>query len=227
MSLDADKIRLIMHLRRSGITDNAVLSALERVPREAFVPPAFRDQAYEDTALPLSHGQTVSQPQIVALMTQALEATPRSTVLEIGTGSGYQTAVLAGLCRRVYTIEREAKLQKDALEQIEALRIRNVTARVGDGTRGWPEAAPFDRIIVTAAWEEQEPPAALIEQLAKDGIMVVPLTVPESALGGEQWLFKLHKDNDGTVTRKAMCPVRFVPLIASPPGDDGKRAEAG
>ncbi|MEX2200976.1 MAG: protein-L-isoaspartate(D-aspartate) O-methyltransferase, partial [Dongiaceae bacterium] len=151
MSLAARKIRLIMKLRRSGITNTAVLAAIERVPREAFVPQPFLDQAYEDRALPIGHGQTLSQPQVVAIMTQALDVKPTHRVLEIGTGSGYQAAVLSLLAQEVYTIERYAALLEEALKRIGELGLRNIRARVGDGNDGWPEAAPFDRIMLTAA----------------------------------------------------------------------------
>ena len=150
MSLEARKIRLVMELRRQGVTDKAVLSAIERVPRELFVPATFHDQAYENTALPIGHGQTISQPAVVAYMTQALELGPRMKVLEVGTGCGYQAAVLARLCRRVYTVERHRELRREAEARFAELRIRNITSRWGDGTKGWTEQAPFDRIIVTA-----------------------------------------------------------------------------
>ncbi len=225
MSLDADKIRLIMHLRRVGITDQAVLGAIERIPREAFVPPSFRDRAYDDTALPLSHGQTISQPQIVAMMTAALNVGDRDKVLEIGTGSGYQTAILSQFCRRVYTVEREAELQKTAMTRLAELRIRNVSARVADGTAGWPEVAPFERILVAAAWDADRPPPALLEQLAEDGVMVIPLTLGAAADYREQWLCRITKSG-GEIASKPLSPVRFVPLIAD--SDDGaERAKTG
>ena len=154
MSLAARKIRLIMLLRRSGINDTAVLAAVERIPREDFVPESFHDQSYEDKALPIGQGQTISQPQIVALMTQALELTPRHKVLEIGTGSGYQAAVLSRLSRRVYTIERHRPLLQEAEQRFAKLRIHNITSIAGDGMKGWPAQAPFDRIIITAAAAE-------------------------------------------------------------------------
>ena len=139
MSIEARKIRLIMELRRQGLADTAVLSAIERIPREAFVPPTFRDQSYEDRALPIGHGQTVSQPSVVAVMTQALEVDKRMKVLEIGTGSGYQAAVLSRLCRRLYSVERIAPLLQEAEERFKALRLHNITTRHGDGWKGWPE----------------------------------------------------------------------------------------
>lgn len=206
MSLAARKIRLIMRLRRSGITNTAVLAAIERVPREAFVPRPFLDQAYEDRALPIGHGQTLSQPQIVALMTQALDVKPTHRVLEIGTGSGYQAAVLSLLAAEVYTIERYAALLEDALLRFAELGVRNVHARVGDGNEGWPERAPFDRIILTAA--ASAIPPALIEQLAPDGVMVAPIG-PER---GDQDLFRITRQNDG-VHEELLAPVRFVPML--------------
>ena len=150
-----------------------MLGAIERVPREAFVAPAFNDQAWENVALPISHGQTISQPLVVALMTQALEAGDRHKVLEIGTGSGYQTAVLAKLCRRVFTIERHRGLLKEAEQRLAELKIHNVTTRFGDGTKGWPEQSPFDRIIITAAGPEV--PAVLLDALAEGGVLVAPV----------------------------------------------------
>ena len=147
MTLEARKIRLVMELRQQGVTDQAVLSAVERIPREVFIPDSFRDQAYENTALPIGQGQTISQPAVVGYMTQALEIGSRMKVLEIGTGCGYQAAVLSKLCRRVYSIERYRELLRDADKRFTALRIGNVTTQWGDGMKGWPEQAPFDRII--------------------------------------------------------------------------------
>jgi protein-L-isoaspartate(D-aspartate) O-methyltransferase len=210
MSLAARKIRLIMALRRSGITDTAVLAAIERIPREAFLPEAFHDQAYEDKALPIGQGQTISQPQIVALMTQALEVTNRHKVLEIGTGSGYQTAVLARLARRVYTIERHRALLQEAEQRLAGLQVHNVTAVAGDGMKGWPAQAPFDRIIVTAAAAEM--PETLLGQLAVGGIMVLPIG-PER---GDQELIKIRRTETGFETEK-LCDVRFVPLLPGVP----------
>ena len=198
-------IRLIMALRRQGITDARVLSAIERVPRELFVPVAFADQAYEDMALPIECGQTISQPFVVAFMTQALDVGERMRVLEIGTGSGYQAAVLARLCRRVYTIERYRTLMREAEERFRELALTNITTRVGDGARGWPEQAPFDRIILTAAAETL--PQALIEQLKPEGVMVLPLGGPQ-----EQSLMRVRLTAEG-IREEQLLPVRFVPLI--------------
>jgi protein-L-isoaspartate(D-aspartate) O-methyltransferase len=208
MSGEARKIRLIMELRRSGVIDTRVLSALERVPREMFVSQPFLDQAYENTALPIGKGQTISQPLVVALMTQALEVGERMKVLEIGTGSGYQAAVLAKLCRRVYTIERHKSLLVEAEKRFRALSINNITAIAGDGTRGWPEQAPFDRILITAAADDV--PAQLLQQLAEGGIMVLPV----GCSGGDQEVLKLCKQADGKVNTERLLPVRFVPLVS-------------
>ena len=210
MSLAARKIRLIMLLRRSGITDTAVLAAIERIPREEFLPESFHDQAYEDKALPIGQGQTISQPQIVALMTQALEVTNRHKVLEIGTGSGYQTAVLSRLARRVYTIERHRPLLQEAEKRLTHLQLHNITAIAGDGMKGWPAQAPFDRIIVTAAAAEL--PQTLLAQLAVGGIMVLPIG-PER---GDQELIKVRRTEAGLETEK-LCDVRFVPLLPGVP----------
>jgi protein-L-isoaspartate(D-aspartate) O-methyltransferase len=212
VSLAARKIRLIMALRRSGVTDTAVLAAIERIPRESFVPEAFHDQAYEDKALPIGQGQTISQPQVVALMTQALDLTPRHKVLEIGTGSGYQSAVLARLSRRVYTIERHKALLAEAERRFAALRIHNITAIAGDGMKGWPAQAPFDRIIVTAAAAGM--PETLLAQLAVGGIMVLPLG-PERA---DQELVRVRR-LETEITTEKLCDVRFVPLLPGLPAE--------
>lgn len=206
MSGEARKIRLIMDLRRAGVTETRVLSAIERVPRELFVPEPFLDQAYENTALPIGMGQTVSQPLVVALMTQALDLGERMRVLEIGTGSGYQAAVLAKLCRRVYTIERHKPLLIEAERRFRHLHIANITSIAGDGSRGWPEQAPFDRILVTAA--ASEVPATLVDQLADDGAMVLPV----GPQGSDQVVLRLRK-RDGQVQTETLFPVRFVPLV--------------
>ncbi len=212
MSGEARKIRLLMHLRRSGITDHKVLGALERVPRDLFVPETFLDQAYEDKALPIGLGQTISQPLVVAMMTQALEIDDRHKVLEIGTGSGYQASVLAKLCRRVYTIERHKILLETAETRFAAMRIHNIVAICGDGTRGWPEQAPFQRIIVTAAHAGHEPPPALVEQLDDGGILVIPMG---DDWGGQQ-VVRFRRDGDD-VQREDLWPVRFVPLVPNMP----------
>jgi len=207
MSLAARKIRLIMQLRQSGIVDTRVLSAIERVPRELFVPGPFQDQAYENRALPIGHGQTLSQPEVVAIMTQTLAATSRHKVLEIGTGSGYQAAVLSLLCRRLYTIERHKPLLLEAEARLHSLRRHNVTTRHGDGSLGWKEQAPFDRIMVTAA--AAEAPQTLLGQLAVGGTLVVPVG-PER---GNQDLIRVTRTETG-FEHERVCGVRFVPLIS-------------
>ena len=206
MTLESTKIRLVMELRQQGITDKAVLSAIERVPREAFVPETFHDQAWENTALPIGHGQTISQPAVVAFMTQALELGPRMKVLEIGTGCGYQAAVLAQLCRRIYTVERYRELLREAEARFRRLRLNNITTRWGDGAKGWPEQAPFDRIIMTAA--AQSVPETLFEQLGEDGLLIAPV----GRTSYEQVLMRYRKKAD-SLENEELWPVRFVPLI--------------
>lgn len=199
-----------MELRRNGITDTRVLSALERVPREMFIPHAFLDKAYDNITLPIGQGQTISQPYVVAMMTQALEITDRHKVLEVGTGSGYQAAILAQLCRRVYSIERHRSLLKEAEDRLAMLRLRNVTTMAGDGYLGWPERnqLPFDRIIVTAA-ANKNAPDTLLNQLALDGIMVIPVRL--NAL--KERLIKIRRTDTGFDVEDLM-DVRFVPLIS-------------
>ena len=206
MRPDSGRIRLVLDLRKGGITDTRVLAAMEQVPREMFVPETFRDRAYDATALPIGHHQTVSEPLIVAQMTQALEAGERHKVLEIGTGSGYQATVLARLCRRLYTIERHADLLQAAEERFARLRLTNITSQVGDGSLGWPRQAPFDRIMVTAA--ATAVPETLVSQLAVGGVMVVPVGEPD----GGQRLVRVHRGADGTETED-LLDVRFVPLV--------------
>lgn len=195
-----------MALRAAGVTDAAVLGALESVPRDVFVPAELSARAWEDTALPIGCGQTISQPLVVAVMTAALAPGDLDRVLEVGTGCGYQAAVLARLVRRVYTIERWPELADAAAARLEALRVRNVTCLTGDGTAGWPAAAPFDKIIVTAA-PRDGPPEALVAQLKPGGRMVIPVG-PQ----GTQVLRLYIKGADGMEMRDLM-PVRFVPLI--------------
>jgi protein-L-isoaspartate(D-aspartate) O-methyltransferase len=207
MSTDARRLRLLMSLRRSGVTDAAVLGAIERIPRELFVPDTFQDRAWEDTALPIGHGQTISQPLVVAMMTAALELHKRPTVLEIGTGSGYQTAVLALLCRRVYSIETIRPLQDRAAKLLETMRVSNVTLHHGDGSLGWPKVAPFDRIIVTAA-SGGEAPKALVDQLGEGGIMICPVRRATD----DQMMVRIRREKD-QITSEDLWPVRFVPLV--------------
>jgi protein-L-isoaspartate(D-aspartate) O-methyltransferase len=205
-------LRLIMELRRCGIADARVLGALERIPREMFVPATFADQAYENIALPIGRGQTVSQPLVVARMTEALEIGARHKVLEIGTGSGYQAAVLARLCRRLYSIERHRELLREAEQRLVKLRIHNVTVRFGDGTKGWPEQAPFDRIIVTAAAPEL--PAVLADSLTIGGVLVAPVGDNRR----DQQLLRIRRNESGFTTEE-LGAVRFVPLVAGLPRD--------
>ena len=207
MTSVARKIRLIMKLRKSGITDTAVLAAIERVPREAFIPATFHDQAYEDTALPIGRGQTISQPLVVASMTQELKVNDRHKVLEIGTGSGYQAAILAKLCRRVYSIERHRPLLETAEKRLNDLRIRNITCKAADGMKGWIEQAPFDRIIVTAA-ASGEPPQPLLDQLSVGGILIIPMGRDKSS----QFIYRINRHENGYHCEQLM-PVRFVPLL--------------
>jgi protein-L-isoaspartate(D-aspartate) O-methyltransferase len=187
-----------------GVRDPRVLAAMRKVPRHLFVDAAQRAQAYEDHPLPIAGNQTISQPYIVALMTELLELAPGERVLEIGTGSGYQSAVLAELAREVYTIEIVPELAHSAAARLKELRYDNVTVREGDGYRGWPEEAPFDAIIVTAAPERI--PQPLLEQLAPGGVMVIPVG------GFFQELKVFRKSADGRVTEKDILPVRFVPM---------------
>jgi protein-L-isoaspartate(D-aspartate) O-methyltransferase len=205
--VDTRVIQLLMELRKQGISDTRVLAALERVPREQFVAEQFLKHAYDNIALPITQGQTISQPYVVAYMTEALQVGDRMKVLEIGTGSGYQTAVLAKLCRRVYTIERYRSLLTTAERRLAALNITNVTARLGDGNKGWPEQAPFDRILVTAAADQR--PDGLIAQLSpQGGIMVAPVAVNAT----EQDVIRYTRDGDA-VREERLLPVRFVPLL--------------
>jgi len=203
----AAKQRLIAELRACGFTDEKVLAAIGAVDRERFVSSPFAERAWENTALPIAFGQTISQPLVVATMTEALRVGPRMKVLEVGTGSGYQAAVLAKLARRVYTIERYKPLSREAERLLLDLRIHNVVFDVGDGSKGWPGQAPFDRIIVTAAAEEV--PQALLEQLADDGgVMILPLGPRD----GPQHIIKLTKSQT-EISRENLIAVRFVPLL--------------
>ena len=206
------RIRLIMELRTQGITDTDVLSAIERVPRDYFVPDHSQDQAWENIPLPIGLGQTISQPFVVAFMTEALKLSDRDKVLEIGTGCGYQAAVLAQLTRRVYTIERHKNLLKEAEKRFEHLKIRNLTAIAADGMKGWPtingiDQAPFDKIIVTAAARDK-PPQALFDQLRIGGLMIVPVGGV-----GEQMLKLYKRESEDAYSVRDVLPVRFVPLL--------------
>ena len=197
---------LLLRLRRVGITDQRVVSAIESVPRELFVPPESRAEAYAERALPVDCGQTISAPVIVGMMTAALDVGDRDRVLEIGTGTGYQTAILARLARRVYTMDRFRTLVTAAESRFKTLRLPNVTTQVGDGLNGWPEQAPFDRIIVTAAGEEV--PEALKKQVRVGGVIVMPV----GPIEGIQKLMRLERTETG-FDEKSLADVRFVPLI--------------
>lgn len=201
-----DRDALIAKLGRNGITDLAVLDAIARVPRERFVPETFQRHAYDDTALPIAENQTVSQPLVVAMMTQALAIKRRNKVLEVGTGSGYQAAVLSLLCRRLFTIERRQPLLKGAEALFQDLGLSNITTLFGDGYEGWPQQAPFDRIMVTAA--AHDVPGPLIDQLGEGGMLIAP--VGDRIMG--QTLIRLTRE-DGRITSKEFGGVRFVPLV--------------
>ena len=211
---DEAVMELLFTLRRHGVTDSRVLTAFERTPREVFVESAFSDRAHADSALPISCGQTISQPSVVAMMTQALNVTPRCKVLEVGAGSGYQAAILARLARRVYAIERHRELALAARARMAALDLSNVTVKSGDGTLGWPEQAPFDRIVVSAAAEDA--PSTLLEQLRPGGIMVLPVGQSDEV----QQLIRIEKTEQG-LEYQELSEVLFVPLIAGIPDELG------
>jgi len=196
----------LLRLRQKGVTDRRVLAAMEAVPRRLFVPHEARDTAYLERALPIECGQTISAPELVAMMTQALDCQPDHRVLEIGTGSGYQAAILSHLAKHVYTIDRFRTLIDLAELRFSTLRIGNITALVGDGALGWPANASFERIVVTAATDEVPP--ALFEQLKTEGVLVAPVGPPD----GIQQLTRFHKTKGGISTAN-LAEVRFVPLI--------------
>ncbi len=200
------RMRFIYTIRSRGVTDARVLSAMEKIDRKAFVTGIFADRAYEDMPLPIACGQTISQPSVVALMTEALQVGPRDKVLEIGTGSGYQAAILSQLARRVYTVERHRTLARDAQRLFDELGLTNITAMVTDGSHGLPDIAPFDRIIVTAAAED--PPGPLLAQLRVGGIMVVPVGQSDTV----QQLIRVTRNEDG-YEYEELRAVRFVPLV--------------
>jgi protein-L-isoaspartate(D-aspartate) O-methyltransferase len=203
---ETQRARLILSLRSQGVSEPLVLSALEQTPRDLFTPKLFQERAWEDSALPIACGQTISQPFIVGLMTQALTIEPRARVLEIGTGSGYQTAVLSRLARLVYTIERYRTLMGEAEARFKALQLGNIITKFGDGGEGWPEQAPFDRILVTAAAPAE--PKTLLAQLKPSGILVAPI-----GRGPIQTLKRYHGDGKGGFREEVLCDVRFVPLL--------------
>ncbi len=198
--------RLVLALRSQGVTDPVVLSAIEKTPRDLFTPDLFRDRAWEDSALPIACGQTISQPFIVGLMTQALALEPRARVLEIGTGSGYQTAILSRLARLVYTVERYRTLMGEAEKRFVTLGLTNVITRFGDGGDGWVEQAPFDRILVTAASSDE--PDRLLKQLKPSGVLVAPV-----GKGPVQRLLRYAGDGKGGFTQEQLGEVRFVPML--------------
>lgn len=228
------KMRFLFALRSRGITDKRVLEAMERIDRGAFVRGHFAERAYEDVPLPIGCGQTISQPSVVALMTEALQVGPRDIVLEVGTGSGYQAAVLSQLARRVYTVDRHRVLVRDASEVFARLGLHNIVARTGDGclarrNAGWPvvqpaqgsfpaasgpvayapfgDQAPFDRILATAAAED--PPPTLLDQLRIGGIMVLPVGQSDTV----QQLVRIHRLDERRFDYEDLRPVRFVPLV--------------
>ncbi len=204
---DVERMGFQLALRRRGITDQAVLRAMDEVPREYFVAAEFTDSAYADQALPIACGQTISQPYVVGYMTEQLEVAPAHRVLEIGTGSGYQAAVLSRIARDVVSIERYRTLADAARLRLKTLGYANVTILAGDGFLGAPDRAPFDRIIVTAA--AGDIPGALVEQLGEGGKLVLPL----GPRNGTQYIVKLTKTADGALTREDLIAVRFVPLL--------------
>ena len=205
-SIAERKMQFLFALRSKGVTDARVLQAMEKIDRGPFVRGLFAERAYEDMPLPIACGQTISQPSVVGLMTQALMITPRDKVLEVGTGSGYQAAILSQLARRVYTVDRHRRLVREASEIFREMDLTNITAMTADGSFGLPEQAPFDRIIVTAAAED--PPGPLLAQLKIGGIMVVPVGQSDAV----QSLIKVTRSETG-FDYDELRPVRFVPLL--------------
>ena len=220
MEHDPRQEQLIKELRRQDVKDERVLAAIENTPRELFVDAPFADSAYHNSALPIACGQTISQPFVVAYMTEKLQIGDNMRVLEIGTGSGYQAAVLSPLCRRVYTIERHRPLLDKARERFTALKLENVVTKHGDGFTGWPEQAPFDRILLACA--VQQVPQALVDQLKFGGILIAPVgTVPKSDGFGilesiSQRLTKMIR-NEAGVIEEVLIPVVFVPMVSGLP----------
>lgn len=204
-AFETERLQMVeTQIRARGIRDPGVLRAMERVPRHLFVPEIDRAYAYRDHPLPIGHDQTISQPYIVALMTELLRVGPAHVVLEIGTGSGYQTAILAELARKVYSVEIVEALGRSAESLLESLGYTNVAVRIGDGYQGWPEMGPFDGIIVTAAPDTI--PRALVEQLAEGGRLVIPV-------GSHDQQLMLLKKKDGKIIKKRVAGVRFVPMV--------------
>jgi protein-L-isoaspartate(D-aspartate) O-methyltransferase len=204
---DVERMEFQLTLRRRGISDQAVLRAMDELPREYFVAAEFADSAYADQALPIACGQTISQPYVVAYMTEQLELEPRHRVLEIGTGSGYQAAILSRMVREVVSIERYRTLADLARDRLKTLGYANVTIVAGDGLAGVPEQAPFDRIIITAA--AAEVPDALVKQLGEAGKMILPL----GPRNGPQYIVKLVRTASGELAHEQLIAVRFVPLL--------------
>ena len=205
-SNDEQKMQFILSIRSKGVVDNNVLRALETVNREQFLKGLFAQRAYEDTPLPIECGQTISQPSIVGLMTQALRITNRDKILEIGTGSGYQTAILSKLARRIYSVERFKPLYEEARAIFRKLQLNNITSVWSDGSQGVVEQQPFDRIIVTAAAED--PPPTLLNQLKIGGIMVIPVGQSDEI----QKLIRVER-TEKNFKYEDLCDVRFVPLL--------------
>ena len=205
-SNDEQKMQFILSIRSKGVVDKNVLKALEAVNRKQFLKGLFAQRAYEDTPLPIECGQTISQPSVVGLMTQALKITNRDKILEIGTGSGYQTAILSKLARRIYSVERFKPLYEEAREIFRKLQLNNVTSVWGDGSQGIVEQQPFDRIIVTAAAED--PPPTLLNQLKIGGIMVIPVGQSDEI----QKLIRVERTGKN-FKYEDLCDVRFVPLL--------------
>ena len=197
---------MILRLRRAGITDRRVVTAIESVPRDLFVPAEMRADAYAERALPIDCGQTISAPVIVGNMTAALDVGDDDRVLEIGTGTGYQTAILARLAKRVFTIERFRTLVAAAESRFRTLRLTNITTLIGDGIKGWPEQAPFDRIIVTAS--DETVPEALLRQVRLGGVLIMPVGPAD----GVQKLMRFERGEEG-FDERVLADVRFVPLI--------------
>ncbi len=206
MNLNAQKEFMIKeHLVKRGIRDKRVIEAFRKVNRELFIPPSLKKHSYDDNPLPIGEGQTISQPYIVAYMIEKLQLTPDDKVLEIGTGSGYQTALLAEIVKEVYTVEMKETLLLKAKKILNTLGYKNIHFKIGDGKEGWKEYSPYNKIVVSAA--PLEIPDALIEQLANEGKMIIP------AGGFMQYLYLIHKDKNGRIKKEKTLPVSFVPLL--------------
>jgi len=227
---DPRAIQLVMALRKQGISDNRVLSAIERTPRELFVDEPLAYRAWDNSALPIACGQTISQPYVVAYVTQELRLEPNMRVLEIGTGSGYQAAVLSPLCRKVYTIERHRPLLLEAEARFKQLKLDNIVTKHGDGFKGWPEQAPFDRILLSAA--VADPPEILIKQLKPGGMLIAPVgSVPKKDETSFPESFSQHLTRiiatEAGYEQELLIPVLFVPMVSGMPQEavkpDGNR----